>query len=264
MLLYSGVRAQQRAQELRAEAKLATGERLRALVEEVCDLVALALEPPPPPPPPPPPSTPLPPPVPALKRASRWAWVVGLAVTGAFLAWAVRGTHWSEVRAGLGAVDPVLLLAAVALATLTFPLRTIRWRVMLRSGDDRGTPFPWRPLWQAVAIGFMANNLLPARAGEFARAYVASRQLPVRFTTALASIGVERVFDALVMLALMGLAMAAASFPAHTTFLGAPLSRLAGRTAVLFGAMFIVALAIVLRPAPWLALFERVVRAVFS
>ena len=50
MLLYSGVRAQQRAQELRAEAKLATGERLRALVEEVCDLVALALEPPLPPP----------------------------------------------------------------------------------------------------------------------------------------------------------------------------------------------------------------------
>ena len=43
-LLYSGVRAQQRAQELRVEAKHATGEQLRALVEEVCDLVALALE----------------------------------------------------------------------------------------------------------------------------------------------------------------------------------------------------------------------------
>ncbi len=205
----------------------------------------------------------LPPPIPAPKRASRWAWVVGLAVTGAFLAWAVRGTHWSEVRAGLGAVDPVLLLAAVALATLTFPLRTIRWRVMLRSGDDRGTPFPWRPLWQAVAIGFMANNLLPARAGEFARAYVASRQLPVRFTTALASIGVERVFDALVMLGLMALAIAAPSFPADTTLLGAPLSRVAARTAVLFGAMFVLALVVVLRPLPWLALFERVVRAVF-
>ncbi len=43
-LLYRGARAQQRAQELRAEAKHATGERLRALIEEVCDLVALALE----------------------------------------------------------------------------------------------------------------------------------------------------------------------------------------------------------------------------
>jgi chemotaxis protein histidine kinase CheA len=44
-LLYRGKRAQQRAQELRQEARQASGERLRALVEEVCDLVALAIEP---------------------------------------------------------------------------------------------------------------------------------------------------------------------------------------------------------------------------
>jgi len=44
-LLYRGQRAQQRAQELRQEARTASGERLRALVEEVCDLVALAIEP---------------------------------------------------------------------------------------------------------------------------------------------------------------------------------------------------------------------------
>src|SRR5207244_3690085 len=81
------------------------------------------------------------------------------------------------------AVDPLLLVLTVALATLTFPIRLIRWRVILR--DERERPLPWLPLWYAVAIGFMANNLLPARAGEFARAYVASRQLPVRFTTAL-------------------------------------------------------------------------------
>jgi len=44
-LLYRGPRAQQRAQELREEARTASGERLRALVDEVCDLVALAIEP---------------------------------------------------------------------------------------------------------------------------------------------------------------------------------------------------------------------------
>jgi len=44
-LVYRGQRAQQRAQELRQEARTASGERLRALVEEVCDLVALAIEP---------------------------------------------------------------------------------------------------------------------------------------------------------------------------------------------------------------------------
>ena len=44
-LLYRGGRALERAQELRAAAKQATGDSLRALVDEVCDLVALALEP---------------------------------------------------------------------------------------------------------------------------------------------------------------------------------------------------------------------------
>src|SRR6266566_4518774 len=44
-LLYRGDRALQRANELRATAKRASGDELRALVDEVCDLVALALEP---------------------------------------------------------------------------------------------------------------------------------------------------------------------------------------------------------------------------
>jgi len=44
-LLYRGDRALQRAQELREQAKHATGDALRALVDEVCDLVALAAEP---------------------------------------------------------------------------------------------------------------------------------------------------------------------------------------------------------------------------
>src|SRR6266704_3557638 len=44
-LLYRGDRALQRAKELRAAAKRASGDELRALVDEVCDLVALALEP---------------------------------------------------------------------------------------------------------------------------------------------------------------------------------------------------------------------------
>ena len=44
-LLYKGVRAQQRALELRETAKRASGETLRAIIDEVCDLVVLAIEP---------------------------------------------------------------------------------------------------------------------------------------------------------------------------------------------------------------------------
>jgi len=157
--------------------------------------------------------------------------------------------------------DPLLLVLAVALATATFPLRTIRWRLILRDVD--GHRFPWVPLWHATSIGFMANNLLPARAGEVARAYVVGRQLPVRFTTALASVGVERVFDGLVMLGLMAVAIGAPSFPAQTVVGGRSVSALTTTAALLFGGLLLFALVVVHRPVPWLALFGRIVRRLF-
>lgn len=44
-LVYRGDRARQRAQELRAAARRASGDELRAIIDEVCDLVVLAIEP---------------------------------------------------------------------------------------------------------------------------------------------------------------------------------------------------------------------------
>jgi hypothetical protein len=44
-LLYRGSSARKRAQELREAAKRASGESLRAIIDEVCDLVVLAIEP---------------------------------------------------------------------------------------------------------------------------------------------------------------------------------------------------------------------------
>jgi len=164
-----------------------------------------------------------------------------------------------EVLAGVRSADPLLIVTAAGVATLTFPLRTLRWQVLLRDVD--GGRYPLRPLWDATAIGFMANNLLPARAGEFARGWVASRRLPVRFTTALASIGVERVFDGLTMLGLMAVAIAAPSFPSHATVRGTALTDIATGGAIVFGVALLLALVVVHRPAPWLRLFDRLARA---
>jgi hypothetical protein len=44
-LLYKGAGARQRAQDLREAAKRASGDSLRAIIDEVCDLVVLAIEP---------------------------------------------------------------------------------------------------------------------------------------------------------------------------------------------------------------------------
>ena len=62
---------------------------------------------------------------------------------------------------------------------------------------------PFNSRWVAVNIGFMTNNLLPARIGEFARAYSLSRIEPVTVSAALASLVVERLFDSVIMLGLL-------------------------------------------------------------
>ena len=72
----------------------------------------------------------------------------------------------------LGAIRFWMLLAVV-LATLPFPLRVPRWRLLLRQDD--GGPVGWPADVARVAIGFAANNVLPLRAGEVVRMMAVSR-----------------------------------------------------------------------------------------
>src|SRR5256712_11025736 len=206
------------------------------------------------------PSSPTPRPSPS--PASRWGWVVGLVVTLALLAWALHGVDARQLVGHLRRAARRLLPGGGGLATLTFPLRTLRWRLILRdvSGGGAASPRPRRG--HATASGFMANNLRPVRAGEFARAYVAQQQLPVRFSTALASVGVERVFDGLLLVGLMTLAIASPAFPGHARIGTTSVSGLATGAAAFFGAVLVVAVLVVHRPAPWLALLRRVTHAV--
>jgi len=177
-------------------------------------------------------------------------------VSGVLLWWALHDVRPATVLAHARNASPAWLAVTVILATLTFPLRTLRWRLILRDVD--GHRLPLGPLWHAVAIGFMANNLLPARAGEVARAFVANRLLPVRFTTALASIGVERVLDGLVMVGLLALGVALPSFPRAATINGVAVAHIITMLGIVFGCALLVALLVVHRPATWLALLRRV------
>jgi hypothetical protein len=103
----------------------------------------------------------------------------------------------------------IILALVLALATLTFPARASRWRIILAA---RSPGVRWKPVWHATAIGFMANNLLPARTGELARGYAASRLVGLPFAASIGSIAVERVFDGLIVVLLMAVAISSADF----------------------------------------------------
>jgi len=134
----------------------------------------------------------------------------------------MRGVDLAEVGARLRAARTLPLVLAALVATLTFPLRVVRWRYLLRRDD--GGPLPALPLWHAVAIGFMANNLLPFRAGELVRVLAASRLAGAKFGAVLSSIAVERIFDGLAVVALLGVGLLASSLPANVAIGGVSLA----------------------------------------
>ncbi len=122
--------------------------------------------------------------------------VVGLLVSIGLLFWALRDVSLHEMAEHLRAAHPGWLFACVVTATLTFHLRAIRWRVLLHD-VDQSIPFGSR--YAAVCIGFMVNNVLPARVGEVARAYSLSRIASVSMSGSLASLLVERLLDAIIL-----------------------------------------------------------------
>jgi uncharacterized protein (TIRG00374 family) len=148
--------------------------------------------------------------------------VIGIVVSAALLLWALRGVNLSEVGARLRTARTLPLAIAAVLATLTFPLRVVRWRYLLRQND--GGPFPAMPLWHAVAIGFMANNLLPFRAGELVRVFAACRLAGARFGAVISSIAVERIFDGLAVVTLLTVGLLASRLPPNVAIGGVPLA----------------------------------------
>jgi glycosyltransferase 2 family protein len=140
--------------------------------------------------------------------------LVGVAVSAVFLWIAFRGIHFGEVWQHLRAADPLLLTLAIANHTLGIHVRALRWKYLLIPVTG---PMPLRPRVAATAIGIAANNVIPLRVGEFARALVLARQTGTRIPAVLGTILMERVFDGLVMVASVFAVMALVSFPLPPT-----------------------------------------------
>ena len=140
----------------------------------------------------------------------RWVSILGLAIAAVLIWWLFRQEDPAEVWAHIREANFALLALAVAVATAVFPIRAIRWRHFLAPAQPNS---PFRSRFAAVCIGFMANNILPARVGEVARAFAYSRVEPVSATTALATLVVERFLDGVVILFLLLVALASPAFP---------------------------------------------------
>jgi hypothetical protein len=131
-------------------------------------------------------------------------------VSGAFVYLAFRKVDLKELRAAFLGVDYPLIVLGACVGLSGFLVRAFGWKHLLA---PVGRLSGWR-LFSPVAIGYMANNLLPARLGEFARAYVVGKREHVSKSSALATIIIERIFDGLTLLLILAVVSLFFPFPA--------------------------------------------------
>jgi uncharacterized protein (TIRG00374 family) len=125
-----------------------------------------------------------------------WRLWLGIGGSTLFLGLFLWRADLPAMLRAMGGATYWSLLPAIALYFLALGFRTLRWRVIL---GPLGRP-PLARLWSVMAIGYMANNLLPGRLGEVVRAHFLGEREGISRASALASILVERVLDGLALL----------------------------------------------------------------
>ncbi|HEX2721303.1 MAG TPA: lysylphosphatidylglycerol synthase transmembrane domain-containing protein [Gemmatimonadaceae bacterium] len=185
-------------------------------------------------------------------RAS-WRSIIGIALSVVLLWWTLRDVSLSVVWTELSQSSLPLFLASAACATLIFPLRAIRWKTILEPVAPKQE---LGPLWRSTAIRMMVNNLVPARAGELARAYALSKQTAIPLATSIASLAVDRLFDMLLLLVLAIVAFFDAEFPRSATVAGQSIGALAQGFVALIAVMMLALYALAFFPAQVVRAYE--------
>ena len=116
---------------------------------------------------------------------------VGIGISIFFLFLLFRKIDFDKLLAALGEMDYRYLFPAMLFTFISYFFRAVRWRFLLLPLKKT----LMRNLFSATIIGYMANNLLPARLGEFVRAYVLGEKESLDASAVFATLVLDRLFD---------------------------------------------------------------------
>ncbi len=142
------------------------------------------------------------------KKLLNWRTLVPLVIVIAAIAFFVRQEHidpqktWTAIRSA----NFIFLLAAFVIYYLSFPLRALRWRLLLENvgyTQANGVKLPkfWK-LVEIIFISWFANAIVPAKLGDLYRAYLLRQEAGVSATRSFGTVLAERLLDLSVLLLL--------------------------------------------------------------
>ncbi len=136
-----------------------------------------------------------------MKRT--WQLLVGILISAFCLYLVLPSLHLAEVRDTLDTANYWWILPGVLVYFVGLWVRSWRWHYTLRHFKV----IPVARLFPLICIGYFGNNVYPFRAGEFIRSFVLKRKEDIPISSSLATVLIERVFDGLVMLLFVFLAL---------------------------------------------------------
>lgn len=127
----------------------------------------------------------------------KWQFWLGVLISVLFIWLALRGLKLEEFWSVVQKAEYVWFLPGISVYFIGVWMRAWRWHYLLRPMKK----IPTATMFPITTIGYMGNNIYPARAGEVLRAVILKRREGVPVSASLATIIVERIFDGVVMLA---------------------------------------------------------------
>ena len=126
-----------------------------------------------------------------------WKFWLGVLISALFMYWAFSKLDFGSFVDAVAAANYWWLLPGVGVYFVAVWIRAWRWHYLLAPMKK----VPTKTMFPITTIGYMGNNIYPARAGEVLRAVILKRKEGISVSASLATIIVERIFDGVVMLA---------------------------------------------------------------
>jgi len=139
----------------------------------------------------------------------RWKVIIGIVISLSFLGYALSKVDFNEVAAAFSKANYLWTIPMMLSVIITMLIRAARWQWLVKPIRSLSV----NTLYSSVMIGFMANNLLPARIGEVVRAVSLSRRCSLSKSAVFATVVAERAFDSLGLLFVFLMTLIFIDFP---------------------------------------------------